>query len=394
MGNYASCARSNITPSSSSSKVILPDGEVRHIHAPTKAAELMMEIPSFFLVDAKTLKIGRKLKPLAADDDLQTRGCHVYVAFPMTRATSAANASDMARLFLAAKKQQRRRVRTAVKHCHNGRISPEGEEDVKMMSAGSKLMSLVDIDEFSAAEFMHRISNSKSKKPKLETIAEEESVLNGLEIKQLLELDFFNAFFNISNTTSSFSSSSSSKVILPDGEVRHIHAPSKAAELMMEIPSFFLVDAKTLKIGRKLKPLAADDDLETRGCHVYVAFPMTRATSAANASDMARLFLAAKKQQRRRVRTAVKHCHNGKISPEGEEDVKMVSAGSKLMSLVDIDEFSAAEFMHRISNSKSKKPKLETIAEEESVLSGLEIKQLLELDFFNAFFNFRYCSRL
>ncbi|CDY71183.1 uncharacterized protein LOC103856244 [Brassica rapa] len=199
----------------------------------------------------------------------------------------------------------------------------------------------------------------------------------------------------LGNTTSSFSSSSSSsKVILPDGEVRHIHAPTKAAELMMEIPSFFLVDAKTLKIGRKLKPLAADDDLETRGCHVYVAFPMTRATSAANASDMARLFLAAKKQQRRRVRTAVKHCHNGRISPEGEDDVKMMSAGSKLMSLVDIDEFSAAEFMHRISNSKSKKPKLETIAEEESVLSGLEIKQLLELDFFNAFFNFRYCSRL
>ncbi|WZZ38517.1 uncharacterized protein BNAC03G08390D [Brassica napus] len=198
MGNYASCALSNITPSSSS-KVILPDGEVRHIHAPTKAAELMMEIPSFFLVDAKTLKLGRKLKPLAADDDLQTRGCPVYVAFPMTRATtSAANASDMARLFLAAKKQQRRRVRTAVKHCHNGRISPEGEEDVKMVSVGSNLMSLEDTDEFSAAEFMHRISNSKSKKPKLETIAEEESVLNGLEIKQLLELDFFNAFFNIS----------------------------------------------------------------------------------------------------------------------------------------------------------------------------------------------------
>ncbi|CAN6806148.1 unnamed protein product [Brassica oleracea] len=121
---------------------------------------------------------------------------------------------------------------------------------------------------------------------------------------------------------------------------------------------------------------------------------------------MARLFLAAKKQQRRRVRTAVKHCHNGRISPEGEDDVKMMSAGSKL-SLEDIDEFSAAEFMHRISNSKSKKPKLdclkkkkkkkpklETIAEEESVLNGLEIKQLLELDFFNAFFNISYCSRL
>ncbi|XP_056861198.1 uncharacterized protein LOC130509356 [Raphanus sativus] len=203
MGNYASCALSNTTSSSSSSssKVILPDGEVRHIHAPTKAAELMMEISSFFLVDAKTLKIGRKLNPLAADDDLETRGRHVYVAFPMTRATSSANTSDMARLFLATKKQQRRSVgakSTAAKQCHNGgRISPEGEEDdVEMISAGSKL-SLEDIDDqFSAAELMHRISNSKSKKPKLETIAEEESVLNAHEIKQMLELDFFNVFFN------------------------------------------------------------------------------------------------------------------------------------------------------------------------------------------------------
>ncbi|KAG2311704.1 hypothetical protein Bca4012_026157 [Brassica carinata] len=179
MGNYVSSALSKT--SSSATTVILPDGEVRHIHEPTKAAELMMEFPSFFLVDAKSLKIGRKLNPLAADDDLELRGCHVYVSFPMARATSAANASDLARLFAAAKKQQRRRVGvkssrvgTAVKHCHNGRVSPDGEvDDVGvMLSTGSKL-SLEDIEEFSAAEFMHRISISKSKKPKLETIDEE-----------------------------------------------------------------------------------------------------------------------------------------------------------------------------------------------------------------------------
>ncbi|KAJ4882619.1 hypothetical protein Rs2_32712 [Raphanus sativus] len=179
MGNYVSSALSKTTPSSSSSaaRVILPDGEVRHIHEPTKAAELMLEIPSFFLVDAKSLKIGRKFNPLAADDDLQIKGCHVYIAFPMSRATSAANASDMARLFVAAKKQHRQTkssgVGTAVKSCHSGRVSPDGgEDDVKMVSAGSKL-NLEDIEEFSAAEFMHRISVSKSKKPKLETIVEE-----------------------------------------------------------------------------------------------------------------------------------------------------------------------------------------------------------------------------
>ncbi|KAF3568891.1 hypothetical protein DY000_02018764 [Brassica cretica] len=166
MGNYVSSALSKTSSSSSpAARVILPNGEVRRIHEPTKAAELMMEIPSFFLVDAKSLKIGRKFNPLAADDDLQIKSCHVYIAFPMTRATSAANASDMARLFAAAK--------TAVKSCHNGRVSPDGgEDDVKMISAGSKL-NLEDIEEFSAAEFMHRISVSKSKKPKLETIVEE-----------------------------------------------------------------------------------------------------------------------------------------------------------------------------------------------------------------------------
>ncbi|KAG2300305.1 hypothetical protein Bca52824_036777 [Brassica carinata] len=179
MGNYVSSALSKTTPSSSSStaRLILPDGEVRHIHEPTKAAELMLEIPSFFLVDAKSLKIGRKFNPLAADDDLQIKGCHVYIAFPMTRATSAANASDMARLFVAAKKQHRQSkssgVGTAVRSCHSGRVSPDGgEDDVKIVSAGSKL-NLEDIEEFSAAEFMHRISVSKSKKPKLETIVEE-----------------------------------------------------------------------------------------------------------------------------------------------------------------------------------------------------------------------------
>ncbi|EOA19474.1 hypothetical protein CARUB_v10002057mg [Capsella rubella] len=182
MGNYVSSALSKTSSSSSSSaaRVILPDGGVRHIHAPMKAAELMMEIPSFFLVDAKSLKIGRKLSPLAADDDLQIRGCHVYVAFPMTRSTSAANASDLARLFVAAKKQRRRLVGSgcsgaAVKsHCHNnGKVSPDGEDndddDVRVVSK----LNLEDIEEFSAAEFMHRISVSKSKKPKLETIVEE-----------------------------------------------------------------------------------------------------------------------------------------------------------------------------------------------------------------------------
>ncbi|CAD5321935.1 hypothetical protein AtNW77_Chr3g0157801 [Arabidopsis thaliana] len=163
MGNYVSCALYK-TSSSPLTKVILPDGGVRDIHVPTKAAELMMEMPSYFLVDTKSVKVGRKFIPLAADDDLDLGGCHVYVAFPMTRATSAANASDMARLYLTGKKR--------TKSCDNRRVSPENEDNDDVRLIGPKL-NLEDIEEFSAAEFIHRISVSKSKKPQLETIAEE-----------------------------------------------------------------------------------------------------------------------------------------------------------------------------------------------------------------------------
>ncbi|XP_010485663.1 PREDICTED: uncharacterized protein LOC104763952 [Camelina sativa] len=175
MGNYASCGLYYTTPSSqsssslspSSAKVILPDGGVRDIHAPTKVAEIMMEMPSYFLVDAKSLRIGRKFIPLAADDDLDLGGCHVYAAFPMTRVTSAANASDMTRLYLAGKKR--------AKSVDNRRVSPEEEgvhhHDVRLI--GRPKLNLEDIEEFSAAEFIHRISVSKSKKPQLETIIED-----------------------------------------------------------------------------------------------------------------------------------------------------------------------------------------------------------------------------
>lgn len=144
-------------------------------------------------------------------------------------------------------------------------------------------------------------------------------------------------------------------MILPDGGVRDIHAPMKAAELMMEMTSHFLVDAKSLKIGRKFTPLSADDDLDLGGSHVYVAFPMTRLASAASASDMTRLFLAGKKR--------TKSCDNRRVSPEDEEEDDGVRLIRAKLNLENIEDFSAAEFIHRISVSKSKKPHLETIIE-------------------------------
>ncbi|EPS59815.1 hypothetical protein M569_14993, partial [Genlisea aurea] len=61
-------------------------------------------------------------------------------------------------------------------------------------------------------------------------------------------------------------------VIFPTGEVRRLRQKAKAAELMMEMPNFFLVNVKSLRIGRRLSPLNADEDLEMNG--VYLYFPM------------------------------------------------------------------------------------------------------------------------
>ncbi|GLU01552.1 hypothetical protein SLE2022_188580 [Rubroshorea leprosula] len=171
MGNYVSCTLSMpLGKSSKSIKVVLPDGEIRQLSAPTKAAELMLETPNFFLVNSRSLKIGRRFSPLSADEDLEF--ANVYVMFPMKRVNSTVNAADMGALFLAANSASKRGFGGKV------RILPESgdgfhdkNESVEV-NAVPKL-NLDDIEDFSAPEFMHRLSLSRSKKPLLDTIAEE-----------------------------------------------------------------------------------------------------------------------------------------------------------------------------------------------------------------------------
>ncbi|OMO55606.1 hypothetical protein CCACVL1_27154 [Corchorus capsularis] len=174
MGNYASCTLStSLGKSSKSTKVILPSGEVKQFNEPIKAAELMLEIPNFFVVNSQSLKLGRRFSPLNADEDLEF--ANVYVMFPMKRVNSTVTAGDMGALFLAAN--------SAAKKGFGGkvRILPETaeeanyslmESDQEEKTAMPKL-NLDDIEEFSTPEFMHRLSMSRSKKPLLETIAEE-----------------------------------------------------------------------------------------------------------------------------------------------------------------------------------------------------------------------------
>ncbi|KAK4410142.1 hypothetical protein Sango_0087200 [Sesamum angolense] len=168
MGNYASCTLSGPVSKSfiRGTKVIFPSGEVRRMYHPTKAAELMLEVPGFFISEAKCLRIGKRLAALAADEDLEIGG--FYVFFPMKRLNSAVTAADMGALFMAANSAAKR----------VSRVLPESGEDVEVVRSGGKCaatgkLNLDEIEEFSTPEFKHRLSMCRSKKPLLETIVEE-----------------------------------------------------------------------------------------------------------------------------------------------------------------------------------------------------------------------------
>ncbi|KAJ4707030.1 DUF4228 domain-containing protein [Melia azedarach] len=179
MGNYVSCALS--TPlaanNSRSAKVLLPGGEIKQIQTPIKAAELMLETPNFFVVNTQSLKIGLRFSPLNADEDLEAR--NVYVMFPMKRVTSKVTAADMAALFLTSNKAAKRnssgkaRILPDCTGEGNRNCGADERQETDEPAAPAPKLKLDDIEEFSQAEFMHRLSFSRSKKPLLETIAEE-----------------------------------------------------------------------------------------------------------------------------------------------------------------------------------------------------------------------------
>ncbi|KAL8161137.1 hypothetical protein V2J09_012626 [Rumex salicifolius] len=162
MGNYASCALAGAAAGKSSraAKVVLPGGDIRTLKEPMKAAELMLETPNFFLVNARSLQIGRRFAALNADEDLEIGS--VYVFFPMKRLNSVVAAADMGALFMAAKKKGKVRVVPEV--------AVQGEDE-EAPPARLKLEELAE--ELCLPEFSHRRSVCRSKKPVLDTILEE-----------------------------------------------------------------------------------------------------------------------------------------------------------------------------------------------------------------------------
>ncbi|XP_019164621.1 PREDICTED: uncharacterized protein LOC109160832 [Ipomoea nil] len=163
MGNLVSCSARK-GRKAAAARVILPGGEIRRLREPVKAAEIMLEHPTHFLVNAGSLTAGRRFSPLSADQDLESG--NVYAAFPMKRLSSVITAADVAVLLVAAKKSPAKRLSAG----NAAKVSPaEGGDE----TPGNDVGRLGVTSGFVGQEYRHRLSLCRSKKPLLETIIEE-----------------------------------------------------------------------------------------------------------------------------------------------------------------------------------------------------------------------------
>ncbi|XP_008787612.1 uncharacterized protein LOC103705608 [Phoenix dactylifera] len=170
MGNYVSCALSTVPSSRARAvKVILPSGDVRRIiDGPVNAAEIMLDTPGHFLVNSRSMQLGRRFAALSADEDLEMGD--VFVMMPMKRLNSIITAADMARLLLAANKEVRK-----------SRVQPDSSSSSSSQGSPANPVAapaLDDVDDdvptaMGTGEFKYRLSMCRSRKPTLETIAEE-----------------------------------------------------------------------------------------------------------------------------------------------------------------------------------------------------------------------------
>nr|XP_009394648.1 PREDICTED: uncharacterized protein LOC103980088 [Musa acuminata subsp. malaccensis] len=171
MGNYVSCTLAGPAGGHARSvKVILPCGRVQRIDGPANAAELMLDAPGHFLVDSRSMHVGRRFAPLVADEDLEMG--HVYAMFPMKRVNAVVAAADMAALLMAARKEVRRELGGGARVLPDAtHVSTEVAEDYPPESEQNAART--SLEEAAAAEmreFRYRLSMCRSRRPTLETI--------------------------------------------------------------------------------------------------------------------------------------------------------------------------------------------------------------------------------
>lgn len=158
-------------------------------------------------------------------------------------------------------------------------------------------------------------------------------------------------------------SSKAARVIFPGGEIRQFREPVKAAELMLESPNFFVVNSRSLTIGKRFSPLSADEDLEFG--NVYIMFPMRRVNSMVTGGDMALLFMAANSAPKRiSGYSKVGVLTELAATTESVDRMPESEVGGSRLNLDEVEGFSTAEFKYRLAVCRSKKPFLDTITEE------------------------------
>ncbi|XP_047067298.1 uncharacterized protein LOC124675277 [Lolium rigidum] len=85
MGNFVSAGGSR------GGKIVLPDGTVRALGEPVSVAEVMVEHPCHFVVDARVVSTGAAAKVAALPADDVLHGAGVYVVLPAIRGRVSAD---------------------------------------------------------------------------------------------------------------------------------------------------------------------------------------------------------------------------------------------------------------------------------------------------------------
>ena len=185
---------------------------------------------------------------------------------------------------------------------------------------------------------------------------------------------------NLVSSVAGAAAASGGKVVMADGSVRALSEPVSVAELMMDHPPHFVVDARVLKEqgrreqqqqhqsgGAKVAPLPADHVLGTGG--VFVLLPATRgkvsAEEARRALSAARSLVRSRSMPglRRKLSTVVHEEAASDVSAQREATTEPAEEEKAEAARPDGFEGHRPEFLSRELSSKGWKPSLRTIEE-------------------------------
>jgi hypothetical protein len=177
MGNLVSGAAA-VGVKSGGGKVVMADGSVRALSEPVSVAELMMDHPRHFVVDARVLKerqqkggSASKVAPLPADHVLGASG--VYVLLPATR--GKVSAEEARRALTAARSQSMPgglRRKLSSRKSRGADAGGMAVQHVPAPAVAEEEEARPDGFEEHRSEFLSRELSSRGWRPSLNTIEE------------------------------------------------------------------------------------------------------------------------------------------------------------------------------------------------------------------------------